>query len=150
MPPGCPALPWDTLHWPVSYSSSGLDTQSSLPTCRLSTETSWHGQIPVSLTYSGETGNVCRDTQEFSSPEYPSGCFQQEFCWFLCTHSQRGGGWRNLVRVPSLWLGEPNAPAGVRYSLSRRLHVAAAKSFNFPAHLLNVYLLLQTGLCGLI
>lgn len=68
----------------------------------------------------------------------------------LCTHSQFGGGLKNLDRVPSLWLREPNVSDGVIYPLSRRLCVASAKSFNFLTHLLNVYLLLHRGLCDLI
>lgn len=146
MPPRCPALG----HSALASAAAPMDTQSSLSTSSLSTETSWHGQIPLmtSLKYSDELGVCAGIPRSFLA--FSPGCFQQEFCWFPCTHSQRGGGLRNPVRVPSLWLCEPNASDGVRYSVSRRLLVEAAKSFNFPTHLLNVYLLLQTGLCGLI
>lgn len=68
----------------------------------------------------------------------------------LYTHSQGGGGLKNLDRVPSLWFCEPNVSDGVIYSVSRRLCVASAKSFNFFTHLLNVYLLHHRGLYGLI
>lgn len=148
--------------WPAHgwYDYHVLEPSGLMYMCSLSAAISWHDQIPLTnpLKFPGENENVFGDTWEFTSLRcfrlFPEGILLVSGLYGsstapLCTHSQGSGGLKNLDRIPSLWLHEPNVSDGVIYSVSRRLCVASAKPFNFT-HLLNIYLLLHRGLRGLI